>query len=201
MSSIHKIFTIYKATNIINGKIYIGFDSKWPNRQKNHKNSYLKLGQKFYRAIRKYGWDNFEWSVIYQSKDKQHTLTVMEPFFIKQYNSFGQYGYNLTTGGEGTFGYKFNQNTINLFKHQRCGSKNSMYGKIGILNPNFGNKCHDEDFKKAQSLRMKKNNPSLLYRVKCFHCNKEISKSNHTRWHGSKCKVYLDLLQSGTAIK
>jgi len=28
------IYTIYKCVNTINGKVYIGFDSQWPNRQK-----------------------------------------------------------------------------------------------------------------------------------------------------------------------
>jgi group I intron endonuclease len=97
------IYSIYKATNTINGKIYIGFDSDWPNRQKEHKYSIKNRNQKFYNALRKYGWDNFIWEVIYQSKDSTHCLNIMEPYFIKEYNSFNE-GYNLTLGGEGSLG-------------------------------------------------------------------------------------------------
>lgn len=99
------IYTIYKATNTINGKCYIGFDSDWPNRKAVHKcNSKKDKNKKyhFYRAINKYGWENFQWEIIYQSKDKKHTLTKIEPYFIKFYNSYNE-GYNMTFGGEGVF--------------------------------------------------------------------------------------------------
>jgi group I intron endonuclease len=105
------IYSIYKITNTINGKLYIGFDSNWPNRQKSHKYQSNKRNQKIYHAIRKCGWNNFIWEVIYQSKDGKHCLSVMEPFFIKEYNSF-ENGYNLTLGGEGTLG----RPTTNLTK-------------------------------------------------------------------------------------
>lgn len=97
------IYSIYKVTNAINGKVYIGFDSNWPNRQKNHKYLSNKRNQKIYSAIRKYGWDNFIWEVIYQSKDGKHCLNEMESYFIKQFDSY-QNGYNSTLGGEGTLG-------------------------------------------------------------------------------------------------
>jgi group I intron endonuclease len=97
------IYTIYKSTNIINGKVYIGFDSNFPNRKNVHKSASKKQNYKFYRAIRKHGWDNFVWEIIYQSKDKEHTLKIMEPYFINEYNSFYA-GYNSTFGGDGTFG-------------------------------------------------------------------------------------------------
>jgi group I intron endonuclease len=97
------IYTIYKATNNINGKVYIGFDSNWPNRKTSHKRNYKKRNIKFYSSIKKYGWDNFEWEVIYMSKDGEHCLKIMEPFFIESYNSYHN-GYNMTLGGEGTLG-------------------------------------------------------------------------------------------------
>jgi len=98
-------YSIYKATNKVNGKSYIGFDSKWPCRQWSHKcaaftnNSQLT----FHRAIRKYGWDNFAWEVIHQSDDKEITLNEMERKFILEHDTFHN-GYNMTFGGEGSFG-------------------------------------------------------------------------------------------------
>ena len=107
------IYSIYKATNKINHKVYIGFDSNWPSRQKEHKRDCKsKLQIVFYRAIQKYGWDNFEWEVIYQSLDAVHTLNVMENYFITLCNSCITFknsnGYNMTLGGEGTLGSKRN---------------------------------------------------------------------------------------------
>lgn len=104
------IYTIYKVTNILNNKCYIGFDSAWPKRMKDHLKDYSKeKDQKIlYRAMRKHGVENFSFEVIYQSREpgnkmKSHTLTVMEPYFIKEYDSL-IHGYNATSGGEGTPG-------------------------------------------------------------------------------------------------
>ena len=97
------IHTIYKIVNNINGKVYIGYDSKWPNRKQSHIYHTKNRNQYIYQALRKYGIDNFTWEPIYQSKDGKHCLTVMESYFINEYDSFKS-GYNLTLGGEGTLG-------------------------------------------------------------------------------------------------
>ena len=105
------IYTIYKAVCIKNSKCYIGYTSNLPVRIRRHFDAaYNKNSQRynciFSRAIRKYGKENFHWEVLYQSLDKVHTLTVMEPYFIKKYDSNNS-GYNLSSGGEGPSGYKF----------------------------------------------------------------------------------------------
>ena len=97
------IYSIYKCVNRLNGKVYIGFDSKWPNRKYEHKYNTNHKKQKLYHAIRKYGWNNFDWEVIYQSFDGEYTLKVMENYFITEYHSYNN-GYNETLGGEGTLG-------------------------------------------------------------------------------------------------
>lgn len=97
------IYSIYRATNIKTNKSYIGFDSHWPKRKLEHKSAANRdtSSNKFYNAIRKYGWDSFVWEIIYQSTEYEHCLNIMEPFFIKIYNTMHQ-GYNSTTGGEGS---------------------------------------------------------------------------------------------------
>ena len=93
--------------------VYIGFDCNWPNRQTSHKyRSKNNNNIKFYNSIRKYGWCNFSWEVIYQSKDGEYTLNVMESYFIKDYNSFIN-GLNSTLGGEGTLNRPTTQITKN----------------------------------------------------------------------------------------
>lgn len=101
-----KVFTIYKATNKINSNSYIGFDSNWPARYYKHKSltKSFKLTYYFYNALRCYGFDNFEWTVLYQSKDRDYCKNVMEEYFITEYDTFKN-GYNCTTGGEGTFNH------------------------------------------------------------------------------------------------
>jgi len=199
------IYTIYKSVNTKTGKVYIGFDSNWPNRSNNHKSASKKQDSKFYRAIRKYGWDNFEWSVIYQSKDKQHTLKEMETYFINEYNSMKN-GYNSTLGGDGTLGRK-------RTKEERLKQSISTKGiskphttehnkKIGdalrgqkriplseehkqkISQSNKGiPKPFTEEHKK--NLKCHKNNSLKVF---CPHCNKLGQLTNMKRWHFANCK-------------
>lgn len=103
-------YSIYKATNTINQKIYIGFDSSWPTRQQQHLMESAGPnpddGSVFHKAIRKYGPDAFIWEVLCQSRDGNHLLNEMEGYFIRLYNShyLDGHGYNMTYGGEGTLG-------------------------------------------------------------------------------------------------
>ena len=143
------IYSIYKATNLINGKVYIGFDSNWPNRKSVHKSN-LKLDKfnyKFYNALKKYGWDNFQWEVIYQSKDIQHTLNEMESYFIEQYDSFNS-GYNMTKGGEGSIGHTYKANPETLKQISK-----KLKGRI-----------FSEEHKRNMSLSMKGLKKSITHR-------------------------------------
>lgn len=143
---------IYKATNKINGKSYIGYDSNWPNRKRVHKtraynNHYTQ--QYFHKAIRKYGWKNFEWEILLEDATLEDEIRL-----ISEYGTFGKNGYNLTVGGEGTFGYKHTKNAKNkMSSHERDyllgnthkkGKRDSIdtrerksKARVGRKNPNF----------------------------------------------------------------
>jgi group I intron endonuclease len=111
------IYSIYKATNIKNGKSYIGFDSHWPKRKSEHKSAAIRDTNynKFYNAIKKYGWESFAWEIIYQSTDGHHCLHTMESYFITEYNSLAD-GYNSTRGGESGLGNKWwNNGKVQVF--------------------------------------------------------------------------------------
>jgi group I intron endonuclease len=109
------MFSIYKIINTINDLVYIGFTSKSPaSRWNDHKavsrNPTRHDHQLLHRAMRKHGIDKFKFEVIYQSKDSDHCVNEMEPYFIAHYNSFGDGGYNLTPGGEASMlGRKFTE--------------------------------------------------------------------------------------------
>lgn len=122
------IYTIYKATNKTNGKCYIGFDSNWPNRIKNHSHKYKKTNTKFYDSIKKHGWENFVWEVIYQSKDLDHCLNKMETHFICEYRTYHGFsdcnGYNMTLGGESPmYNRKHSNETLDKMSKSHIGIK------------------------------------------------------------------------------
>jgi group I intron endonuclease len=132
------IYSIYKATNKFDGKCYIGFATNFKKRVTRHKTDSKTKNNKFYYSIRKYGWDNFVWEVLYQSKDKIHTLKVMENFFIVQYDSYTN-GYNETLGGEGTLGrtYKHKEISKQKMSISRKGKSPWNKGKTGIYSEKF----------------------------------------------------------------
>jgi len=85
---------IYKTTNLINNKIYIGKDSI--NNPK-----YLGSGIKIKLAIKKYGKDKFKKEIIEEGLDEK-ILNEREIFWINKFNSTDRkIGYNITYGGEG----------------------------------------------------------------------------------------------------
>ena len=87
---------IYKVTNLLNGKVYVGQTIRSLNtRIKCHKESKHALGA----AFRKYGMENFRISVIDNAEDRQ-SLNEKEIFWIKFFKCFSKAGYNLTSGGD-----------------------------------------------------------------------------------------------------
>lgn len=57
---------IYKATNTLNRKVYIGSDYSWTKRIIAHKTKSLNKADNYYfhNSLRKYGFDNFKWEIL-----------------------------------------------------------------------------------------------------------------------------------------
>lgn len=89
---------IYKITNNINGKSYIGQTSDYQRRFAEHKaKGYGQEKTKIlYYAFDKYGIENFTFEVI---ENKTSNYNEREKYWIKYYDSF-ENGYNMTEGGE-----------------------------------------------------------------------------------------------------
>ena len=94
---------IYKYENKINHKVYIGQTVDLVNRKSCHKYKATFEKNKFYNAVRKYGWDNFDFDIIAQvevgtSQEICKVLDALEEQYIEEYDSYNS-GYNSTTGG------------------------------------------------------------------------------------------------------
>ena len=100
---------IYKYTNKINGKVYIGQTNNLQKRFNGHKSEAFNPKSKgynlpFHCAIRKYGIKNFIYEVLEEIEDgeSQDFINDREIFFIAFYHSLTtENGYNLTMGGDG----------------------------------------------------------------------------------------------------
>lgn len=103
----NKTMIIYKITNLINNKVYIGQTiQKFKNRIIEHKKR-MKNGTNtpLYNSLRKYGIENFKFEIIEEVLSKEE-LNQKEIYYIEKFNSLFPNGYNLTSGGAGTFNYQ-----------------------------------------------------------------------------------------------
>ena len=91
---------IYKITNLVNGKIYIGqtiHTLEWRKRK------HLQCARKgentnLYKAIRKYGEDNFIFEVVCTTQNRDE-LNDLERYYIAKYDTI-KHGYNMIDGGD-----------------------------------------------------------------------------------------------------
>lgn len=108
------MFRIYKYTNIITGKSYIGQTIRCVNQRARRNGKGYKDQPIFYSDIQQYGWDNFEQSILRLCESKEDA-DYWERFFIEKYNTIFPNGYNYQIGGQG--------------KGSASGKSNPMYGR------------------------------------------------------------------------
>ena len=107
---------IYKITNDINDKIYVGkttttIEQRWKEHQRQYiRSAYEK--RPLYNAMIKYGIEHFSIEQIEECSISE--LNECEKYWIKQYNSYKD-GYNATLGGDGTI-YANYEEIYNLFQ-------------------------------------------------------------------------------------
>lgn len=121
---------IYKITNIINGKVYIGQTIQSFNRRIKSHRSHLKChkhhNELLQRAYDKYGWDAFEFEII--ERCDFDNLDERERFWIDKYNATNhELGYNFESGGNAL--KKHNATTIKKFILSSRGENNKINAK------------------------------------------------------------------------
>lgn len=103
----NKICGIYKITNKINGKAYIGQSVDIKGRFISHKCS--KDDLPLHQDIRKLGKDNFEWEILEECAEFE--LNDKEEYWIEHYDTFNN-GYNGNLGGCNPIPLKLDYNKL-----------------------------------------------------------------------------------------
>ena len=128
-------YTVYKHISP-SGKVYIGITKRKPEYRWNKGKGYREDQLLFYRAIKKYGWDNFTHEILYTGLSEKDAKNI-EISLIRQYKSLGM-SYNITDGGDGGRGLhnkrkKMSDETkLKMSKSRKgllAGNKNPMYGR------------------------------------------------------------------------
>lgn len=89
-------YCVYKHTSPSN-KVYIGITSMNPKRRWANGSGYKT--QMFYRAIQKYGWDNFEHNILFEGLTKSEAEQKEIELIAYYQSNQKDYGYNVDNGG------------------------------------------------------------------------------------------------------
>lgn len=195
---------IYIATNLCNGKQYVGQTTQKLQeriRQHNKNNSGCII---LYKAIKKYGIENFKWV---SHSCPENDLDWQETFLIKELNTLTPNGYNLESGGHKNkhhheitkqkisgknnhnFGKIPTKETKEKMSLSHKGKNNPMFGKLGKKNHMFGKhlskKTKDKISKIKENKYKGKNNPMFgksIYDIWIKKYGKEIADNKLQEW-------------------
>lgn len=204
---------IYKTTNLINGKFYIGKD-------KHNNPNYLGSGKILKQAISKYGKANFKKEILEECED--YTIWLeREKYWIKELSAT-TYGYNIAAGGLGgdtisnhprkteiaenqskwmkennpTRGRKRTKDEIQKWK-------DSYVGKyLGENNPNYGKKRSEETKEIQSKIRKDWHNNLSIEERKLI--NKKISEANKGKdgyWLGKTNEKHSEWMKENNPFK
>jgi len=181
---------IYKITNKVNGKVYIGqttqtggFRARYYGSIINTTNGHLKA------SINKYGVENFNISEVYDIAFSKEELDIKETIYIQLYRSYEpQYGYNKELGGASglpTIEVRkkmskaqrgrliTNEHRKKISKSQKITlsrpevKKKKSEAMKGVNNPNYGKKFNEEHKRKiSEALRGKKHSEETRKKLK-----------------------------------
>lgn len=104
IKNIPEVSGIYKFTNLVNNKCYVGKSINLKRRIQGHiKDSKSnKKNKRFYSSMKKHGIENFEVEILIEGNFSKSELDQMEITYIRLFKSNERaFGYNLTKGGEG----------------------------------------------------------------------------------------------------
>lgn len=150
MTNDEKTYCIYKHTSPSN-KVYIGLTCQYPPEKRWQNGNGYRQCTRFWNAIQKYGWDNFEHEIIFTQLSFDEAC-AKEKELINTYNSTNSdYGYNISVGGEFCPpDIIVGEERRKIISERYKGANNPNYGnhKIAGENNPFYGKHHSENAKK-----------------------------------------------------
>ena len=193
---------IYKTTNIINNKFYIGIHST-----NKIEDDYLGSGKLLKKAIKKYGVNNFKREILFNYKNRiladKKEKEIVNKEFIKN-----NLTYNLALGGRSgpglsNKGYKHTKEAIK--KISESSKRPCSYAKkIKIGNANRNNKMSKDVIENNSKLRIEyyKNNDSPMKNKKHLFCSNYKNRIKHLgkKVLNKKGKLVLDINTNKTYI-
>jgi hypothetical protein len=147
-------YTIYKTTNKVNGKFYIG-----KHQTKNLDDGYFGSGKHLRNAINKYGLENFDKEILFIF-DKESEMNAKEAELVTEEFCLREDTYNLCPGGKGGWGYNNTTEGQKLREHSYV----NWYTSGGA---SFKEKFEaDEEFRHHHSEHLNNIRKIAMYKIK-----------------------------------
>lgn len=148
------MYCIYRITNKINGKTYIG-----QHKYKKLNDDYMGSGKLIRRAQKKYGIENFEKGILYSRIQYKETTDDMERFAIAKERALGKAEYNIANGGNG-------KGTVSESTKRKLSEINK-----GMNHPNYVKHLSEETRKKMSGAKRqwKVKHWKLVYGKRIFY--------------------------------
>ena len=207
----NKIYCVYIHKNKQNGKVYIGQTCQKPERRWSNGYGY-KGCPKFYAAIQKYGWDNFEHIIVQEYLTKEEADNLEKELISKYDSTSKEAGYNISIGGQEAFAnYDLREviclNTKEIFNStadaaekyyghrdgshisQACSGEREHAGKLN--NGDFISWAYLDDYlenpSKYENFSTKKKNPGRARKVICVNTGDIFDTLKEAaEWSGQK---------------
>lgn len=113
-------YKVYIHTNAINGKKYVGLTKQECKERWRHDGLGYQQQKKFFNAILKYGWDNFQHDIVAENLTAEEA-GELEKQLIDKYNTIAN-GYNISPGGSTT---NHSPETLEKMRQSMLGKKHS----------------------------------------------------------------------------
>lgn len=154
MQKVDKPFIVYMHKSP-SQKVYIGITSQTLENRSHLDGSGYCLNEHFWRAIKKYGWDKFEHTVIKEGLTQDEACNLEIELIAKYKSNNPKYGYNINIGGDlGNYNRSCSEETKRKISLKNSGKKMSEETKQKISNTLSGRK-HSAEHNKRVSMALR----------------------------------------------
>ena len=183
------MYYIYRITNLINGKTYIG-----QHKYEVLNDNYMGSGVLLHRAYKKYGIENFKKEIlVFNVSKKEHADLLEKTFIASEKEKVGSENcYNITEGGGGgnggaNKGHYYSEEAKKRMSEAKKGKHHSEETKRKISEGNKGKHLSEEARKNiSEALKGNKNNKGHHYSEEVKKKLSEVHKGKHWKLINNK---------------
>lgn len=176
---------VYKITNTVNNKSYIGISIHEPEKNRIREHLAGRGNRIIAKAVKKYGKDVFTYEILEENVFEEF-LPDLEVAYIANHNTVTPNGYNLDTGGGGSG--RPSENARKKMSEAKKGKKLSTKHRLKISEANKGKKHSVEHRRRLSEGKTGESNPFYGKKLSTEHCRKISEKLKGRNFMTEHCQ-------------